>query len=285
MRCIAALTLLLLLPLSAIAAEEATVDDLLEQAQIQYRLGKTDEAIALADRAIEKDPQHLGARVLRAALFEAAGEYDKAVDDLTKAVTLKPDAPGLYQRRGVAHFKAGKFKASVADFDAYLKANPADEPHHWQRGISHYYAGMYKEGVAQFELHRTVNPEDVENAIWHYLCKAKVGGVEAARKALIPIKDDGRSWAGKAFDMFRGELTPAQYLREMEALGGREAEKSNRLFYTHLYIGLFHEAAGDADKAKQHITIAAEKYPSKHYMGDVARVHAAVFNKKQDAPE
>ena len=45
-----------------------------------------------------------------------------------------------------------------------------------------------------------------------------------------------------------------------------------RLFYAHLYIGLYYEAAGRAKLAREHIALAAENRVD-HYMGDVARVH------------
>jgi len=51
-----------------------------------------------------------------------------------------------------------------------------------------------------------------------------------------------------------------------------EDRQINR-FYAHLYVGLFHEAAGRADESLRHIQTAVKKYPSQHYMGDVARVH------------
>jgi lipoprotein NlpI len=45
------------------------------------------------------------------------------------------------------------------------------------------------------------------------------------------------------------------------------------LFYAHLYLGLYFEALGDAEKARKHITRAAGQYQTGDYMGDVARVH------------
>ena len=50
-----------------------------------------------------------------------------------------------------------------------------------------------------------------------------------------------------------------------------------RLFYAHLYIGLYHEAHGSGAGAREHILLAAEKYAGDDYMGDVARVHAEVL--------
>jgi lipoprotein NlpI len=47
---------------------------------------------------------------------------------------------------------------------------------------------------------------------------------------------------------------------------------SDRLFYAHLYIGLWYEAGGDVKRAREHIARAVEQQVD-HYMGDVARVH------------
>ena len=182
------------------------------------------------------------------------------------------DAPA-YQQRGIAHFKAGRIKESIADFDRYLQFRPAGEPHHWQRGISYYYAGQFEKGVKQFELHKTVNPQDVENGIWHYLCKARIDGVQAAKSDLIEITSDRRPWAMKVYAMFQAKVTPEEVLKYAGQVSDTDEERQINLFYSHLYVGLFYEAAGQADKARQYIATAIEKYPCSHYMGDVARVH------------
>jgi lipoprotein NlpI len=57
-------------------------------------------------------------------------------------------------------------------------------------------------------------------------------------------------------------------------------ELKNRLFYANLYIGLWYEAEGNAKIAREHIFKAAGEYAVEGYMGDVARVHAAVFRKQ-----
>jgi len=95
-------------------------------------------------------------------------------------------------RRGDEHLKAGRFDEAIADFDTAIALRPELEPHHWRRGIAHYYAGRYADGAAQFELHRTVNGNDVENAAWHFLCVARMDGVEAARARLLPVEPDAR---------------------------------------------------------------------------------------------
>jgi lipoprotein NlpI len=59
---------------------------------------------------------------------------------------------------------------------------------------------------------------------------------------------------------------------------------NQRLFYAHLYVGLYYEAIGDRKRAREHILKAADDDKADHYMGDVARVHAALLRKQPAAP-
>lgn len=179
----------------------------------------------------------------------------------------------FYNDRGSEAFKKGKIEESIRDFDKAIELEPRLKPHHWQRGISLYYAGKFEECRKQFEIHKTVNPEDVENAVWHYLCVARTKGVESARKGLIPIRADERVPMMEVYAMYRGESTPTKVLAVAEAGNPGASELNARLFYAHLYIGLFHEAAGNRTAALDHIRKAAKDFAANHYMWDVARVH------------
>ncbi len=179
----------------------------------------------------------------------------------------------IYNDRGSQAFKAGKIEDSIRDFDKAIALDPRYAPHHWQRGISLYYAGRFDDCRKQFDLHKTVNPEDVENAVWHYLCAARLKGVEDARKRLIPIRSDGRIPMMEVYAMYRGESTPDKVMEAARAGNPPAGELNVRLFYAHLYIGLFLEAAGQQKEAIAHIRKAADDYQVDHYMWDVARIH------------
>jgi len=43
--------------------------------------------------------------------------------------------------------------------------------------------------------------------------------------------------------------------------------------YAHLYLGLYHEVAGDKNKARGHMRKAAAAKLQQQYMHDVAKVH------------
>ena len=219
----------------------------------------------------------------RAAADASQGRFEQAVSELTRWLEVRPDDAAAIQWRGELQFKAGHVSESIQDFDRFLELRPERLPHHWQRGISYYYAGQYEHGARQFELHQRVNPQDVENAVWHYLCKVKLVGVAQARADLINITSDRRAWASAVYRMYQGQATPQQVLGEAGQGGRTEAERHDSLFYANLYVGLFHEAAGRPQQVLEHIETAVQKHPSEDYMGDVARVHLQLRKAKAKA--
>src|SRR5205814_9769785 len=116
--------------LTATLASAQTSAELLDQAAAALAAGKLDDALSLASRAIEKDPNNAEAS----------------------------------QLRGIVHFKLGKVDASIRDFDRYIELRPERKVSHWQRGISYYYAGRFDDGRKQFEGYQDFDSNDVENA-------------------------------------------------------------------------------------------------------------------------
>ncbi len=259
---------------SVLLAEDVSVTDLLSQARSAYQRGDLAQALSLATRAVERDPQNPQCFYIRGRLHETQGRHRRAIADYDAVVKLDPKAVEVYNRRGSEHFKLGQIEASIADFDRAIELEPNQEPYHWQRGISYYYAGLYRKGRAQFQSHQQVNANDVENAVWHFLCGARLEGVRNARQSLLNIEGDRRVPMMEIYRLFKGEGTIDEVMRAAQA-GDSDPEVRNRqLFYAHLYLGLYHEALGDETEARRNLVLAAERYPVKHYMGDVARVHA-----------
>jgi lipoprotein NlpI len=234
---ILAISITLALRLTAIGQD--STDDLLQQATTATESGDHDRAIVVLSEVLKKDPK--------------------------RAIT--------WYLRGRANFCAGKVAESVADFDKYVELAPNAESRQWERGISYYYAGEYTKGAKQFELYQTFHDQDVENSVWRYLCVAKSEGLEKAQANMLPIDNDSRVPFMQIFDLYRGKLKPEDVLKAAEAGSPAKEALNTRLFYTHLYLGLWHEAAGRADEAKKHL-LQAEQHKIGHYMWDVAHIHA-----------
>jgi lipoprotein NlpI len=224
------------------------------------------------DKRIEANPRDTAALERRAALLAAAGRHDQALADYDRLLELEPTAADLYDERGSQHFILGHIGESIEDFDRAIKLRPDREPWHWKRGISYYYAGRYDDGRRQFEGYQTVDDNDVENAVWRFLCMARAKDVETARKDILKIKRDARVPMMEVYALYAGQAQPSDVLEAARA-GSPSAEAAGaRLFYAHLYLGLYYEVRGDVAKAREHIASAC-KHRIDHYMWNVADVH------------
>jgi lipoprotein NlpI len=201
------------------------------------------------------------------------GEHERAIAKLSEAISVSPATPLSWYLRGREHFKAGKIGESVADFDKYVELQPQAANQQWERGIAYYYAGQFDKGAKQFEDYQKYHDQDVENSVWRYLCVARTSGVEKARGNLLPITNDPRVPMMQIYGLYQGKLKPEDVLAAANAEPPNRELLNQRLFYAHLYIGLWHEAEGNSAKAKNHI-LEAEKHKIGHYMWDVAHVHS-----------
>jgi lipoprotein NlpI len=181
--------------------------------------------------------------------------------------------------RGTICFAAGKMAESVSSYDEAIRLQPAIEPRLWQRGLALYYADRFDDGKKQFETHQSFNSQDVENAVWHLLCAARLSDVETARKKLIPITEDTRVPMSQIYEMFAGRMTPEQVLERAEKTTAtiRQGSEDHKLqlYFAHLYTGLYHEMLQDPVAAKASLKNATEINPlgKTNFMGQVARVH------------
>jgi tetratricopeptide (TPR) repeat protein len=184
-----------------------------------------------------------------------------------ESIRDRPADPDGYIRRGMVYFKLAQIPESIGDFDRAEALDPRVKPHLWQRGLSYYYAGEFQAGADQFEIDLTVNSRDAEEAIWRYLCIARLRGPEEAKNTLLPVGPDPRRVMCQIYGLFGGNCTPDEAI----AAGAWEGRKGR--FYAHLYVGLYHEVAGDEARSRHFITRAATQYQLNDYMWDLAVVH------------
>ncbi len=203
-----------------------------------------------------------------------AKNYSEAIKLATRAIEADPKLTAAYDVRGTANFKAGNIKESLADFDKQVELNPKAGPAHWRRGLTLYYAEKFADGVTQFTTSDKEEPNDVENAIWHLLCNARVKGLEKARGDMLKVTQDSR---GKSmmtiYRMFKGDAKPEDVFRTAEAGEAIDAARHKMRFYANYYVSMYYEMIGEPKKSIAHMKTAVEKYPVGDYMMDVGIVH------------
>ncbi len=260
--------------------DPAPVSKLLLEADRLTRRGDYDAALAIAKRAAASDPKSVDAAAAIGMIQALKRDYKAAIDAFNGALKLDPERGRLYDRRGDQYFKLGEFNKAIDDYDAFLRREPRHARSHWRRGIAYYYAGEYDKGRLQFRGYQKFDSNDVENAVWHYLCIARAHGTELAQKSMLKIGDDRRVPMRQIYELFAGRLKPAAVLETARAGDPSSEDLNRRLFYAHLYLGLYWQVKKDPEKERQHIALAAEKHRIGHFMWDVARVHAETWKRR-----
>src|SRR5262245_20192899 len=102
-----------------------TAAGLLTQARDANRKGQTDQALALAGKAIALEPGNPNVYLFRGILHAGVKHSQEAIADFTKTIELDPKAADAYDRRGSEHFRLGHIAESIADFDKFLELRPA----------------------------------------------------------------------------------------------------------------------------------------------------------------
>lgn len=183
--------------------------------------------------------------------------------------------PQALVRQGMAKFVKGDVEGSLVDFDAALEAKPSIKAYLWQRGLTLYYLNQYEKGAEQFRADVAVNPNDTEESIWTFLCEAQLDGPSKARENFLQVGRDPRPVLRAAYEAFKnGTGTDAI----LQAAGGDLGIKigGHDAFYGLLYVGLYSEAEGEVEKAKEAMIQAVNtKYGqgSGDYMASLAKVH------------
>ncbi|CAM9719444.1 unnamed protein product [Scytosiphon promiscuus] len=191
----------------------------------------------------------------------------------------------VFVGRGMDRFRRSDVRGSVSDFDKAIRLQPSLAPYMWQRGLSLYYADQFEEGSKQFRKDVALNPNDTEEAIWAFLCEARMPsvGFATAQQRLLKISNERRPYMRAAYSLFKGDSTESDLAKQMEVASAKnDARAGAAYFYANLYLGLYAEAKGDdimTSAPVSHMSAAVRSSYAKStgdYMGDVARVHQRV---------
>lgn len=216
-------------------------------------------AIPDAARAQTVSPEELLEQIADADQQGQGDQLLAASEQLLKlAPKPTPRLASVHYWRGRELFRRGKMAESVKEFDRYVELVPQQEPRQWERGIALYYAGQFERGAKQFELYQTFDNRDVENSVWRFLCVARASNVAKARETLLPIEQDRRIPMMKIYDLYAGKAQPDDVLETARAGDPPADALAARLFYAHLYLGLYFEALGQQPQADKYLQLAAD---------------------------
>lgn len=139
-------------------------------------LGKTDNALADFDKAIELDPSFADPYFNRARLSEGLGKDDQALKDFNQAIELRPGYAEAYFGRGALWAKQGMHDRAVADYTMAVQINPSLVQAFISRGNSHHALGKRHLALEDYDRAITVDP-NYPQAYYHRAVALKAAGL------------------------------------------------------------------------------------------------------------
>ncbi len=84
---------------------------------------RTDEALVLFEKAIDRDPEFVSARIMKASLLFRVKDYTNAEKEFLELIDLgKPFHPKVYYTLAISQKALDKYSAAAVNFDRYLNA-------------------------------------------------------------------------------------------------------------------------------------------------------------------
>ncbi len=223
-------------------------------------------------KSVPEDTMSVSALRAQGLLALQKGDNETAILAADAMIRQHPADARALRLAADIYLRTGKVDSAARLFDRYLELEPEEMRGLWQRGIALYFIGDYKRAAKQFEEHRKVNPNDVENAAWHFLCVAKAESLAKARELILPAPNDPRVPLEEIHLMLKSGDTDAVNRRVNRTPVDSHA-RADAKFYGDFYLGLYADATGDREQARELLTRTAKGAPH-HYMGDIARVYA-----------
>jgi len=182
-------------------------------------LGRKEEGLVAADKAVELDPELSSAHHARALALQFQGKFVEAEAEYRQAILLDPEAASAHSNLGIALSAQGKNEEAELEDRKAIQLDPNDTLNHSNLGGSLYHQGRFKE--AEVECLEAIRL-DSKNASAHSLlgialsaqgkhaeaeleCRAAIGldqdDAEAHSGLGIVLGDQGKR--GEAIEEFR----------------------------------------------------------------------------------
>jgi cytochrome c-type biogenesis protein CcmH/NrfG len=181
-----------------IAKANAEIKALIEQAEGQAKEGKYDEAIAgfqqlltknvsapeevhfrigtlyaskkdwtnaeaSYKKALELKPDHAGAQIELANVYQLSGQKDKATEAAAKVAAAGATDANAAFSTGVLHLNAGRYDEAQKAFEKTLELDPKHVEAHYYLGTIALGQNKMADAIAQLEKYLSLNPTNAQN--------------------------------------------------------------------------------------------------------------------------
>lgn len=115
-------------------------------------------AAASYERAIELEPELVGAHVNLGSVYDELGLLDDALHSYQAALELEPNEDRTLCNMGNVFFKKRQYEKAIEYFDKALEVNPKSQLAHYNMAILFADSEIYREAIAEFQKAVDIDP-------------------------------------------------------------------------------------------------------------------------------
>lgn len=116
------------------------------------RLRDWKDTVTLVNRAMAAHGDNFGrAYYWRGLEYAKQGKSAEAMADFNSAIERNPGISEAFKYRGAIYGMRRRYEESISDLSVYLKRHPEDAEYFFNRGLSYYNLGRYEEAKADFD--------------------------------------------------------------------------------------------------------------------------------------
>ncbi len=140
-----------------------------------YQTGKLERAATLLAKAIAIDPDDARARNNYGNVLQDLRRRDEALVQYNKAIALDPNYPEAHNNRGDLLQTAGRMDAALASYDKAISLSPRYAGAHYNRGNILKSMGQWAQAIASYDNALTIAPDyaDAHHNRGHVLAECK----------------------------------------------------------------------------------------------------------------
>jgi len=124
------------------------------------RSGKTEEALAEFEKALELDPYNAQALYGRGLVYQGEKQHEKAIEDFAAAHGLTPQRAEPLVARAVSYLAIDKVKEAVTDLDEAVEADPNSASAWSHRGLAYERLGDKDKAKTSYSRALALRPRD-----------------------------------------------------------------------------------------------------------------------------
>lgn len=129
-------------------------------AHTNMKLGKFDDALKYADKALELDPKNVQTLKVRSATNEENNNLQAAIDDYSKVILFEPEQTQHYIKRATLYKKIGQNPNAIADFSKALTLNKDNANIYFKRAALYEEIADFKSAIKDYDEIKRLSPYD-----------------------------------------------------------------------------------------------------------------------------